>query len=86
MPQQEKRLGEYLYEYLENDDYLHKLMSILSKQYGYWLFHLDWKLTGKQKHDLLRFADLLSKSINKKGDSRQKNSALKIVATLSQGS
>lgn len=84
MPQQEKRLGEYLYEYLENDDYLHKLMSILSKQYGCWLFHLDWKLTGKQKHDLLRFADLLSKSINKKGDSRQKNSALKIVATLSK--
>lgn len=84
MPQQEKRLGEYLYEYLENDDYLRKLMSILSKQYGCWLFHLDWKLTGKQKHDLLRFADLLSKSINKKGDSRQKNSALKIVATLSK--
>lgn len=84
MPQQGKRLGEYLYEYLENDDYLHKLMSILSKQYACWLFHLDWKLTGKQKHDLLRFADLLSKSINKKGDSRQKNSALKIVATLSK--
>lgn len=84
MPQQGKRLGEYLYEYLENDDYLHKLMSILSKRYACWLFHLDWKLTGKQKHDLLRFADLLSKSINKKGDSRQKNSALKIIATLSK--
>ena len=84
MPNQGKKLGEYLYDYLKNDDYLHKLVGTLSKRYTYWLFHLDWKLTGKQKHDLLRFADLLAKSINKKGDSRQKNIALKIVATLSK--
>ncbi|MDV2621541.1 DEAD/DEAH box helicase [Pediococcus acidilactici] len=84
MPQQGKRLGEYLYEYLENDDYLHKLMGILSHQYACWLFNFDWKLTSKQKHDLLRFADLLAKSINKRGYNRQKNSALKIVAILSK--
>ncbi|SFV41061.1 DEAD/DEAH box helicase [Ligilactobacillus acidipiscis] len=84
MPQQGKKLGEYLYEYLENDKYLHKLMSILSKQYACWLFGFDWKLTNKQKHDLLRFADLLAKSINEKGDNRQKNIALKIIAILSK--
>lgn len=84
MPKQGEKLGEYLYDYLKNDDYLHKLVGTLSKRYAYWLFHLDWRLTGKQKHDLLRFADLLAKSINKKGDSRQKNIALKIVATLSK--
>lgn len=84
MLQQGKKLGEYLYEYLQNDDYLHKLVGTLSEQYAYWLFHLDWKLTGKQKHDLLRFADLLAKSINQNGDNRQKNIALKIVAILSK--
>lgn len=84
MPQQGKKLGEYLYEYLENDKYLHKLMSILSKQYACWLFGFDWKLTNKQKRDLLRFADLLAKSINEKGDDRQKNIALKIMSILSK--
>lgn len=84
MPQQGKKLGEYLYEYLENDKYLHKLMSILSKQYACWLFGFDWKLMNKQKRDLLRFADLLAKSINEKGDNRQKNIALKIIAILSK--
>ena len=59
-----KKLGEYLYEHLENNEYLRKLMEILSLQYAFWLFNGDWKLTNKKKYDLLKFADLLSKSIS----------------------
>ncbi|RAM09504.1 helicase [Limosilactobacillus fermentum] len=79
-----KKLGEYLYEHLENNEYLRKLMEILSLQYAFWLFNGDWKLTNKKKYDLLKFADLLSKSISSQENNHQKNIALRIVAILSK--
>lgn len=82
MNRQPKNLGEYLYENLKTNIYLHKLMGILTKQYAFFLLHEDWNLTNKQKQDLLRFADLLVKSISTNGINKQKNMALKIVALL----
>lgn len=79
-----KKLGEYLYEHLSNNEYLSKLMNNLSLQYALWLFGGKCKLTSKQKHDLLRFADLLVKSISDRENNEQKNTALRIVAMLSK--
>lgn len=79
-----KKLGEYLYEHLSNNEYLSKLMNNLSLQYALWLFGRKCKLTSKQKHDLLRFADLLVKSISDRENNEQKNTALRIVAMLSK--
>ena len=79
-----KKLGEYLYEHLSNNEYLSKLMNNLSLQYALWLFGGKCKLTSKQKHDLLKFADLLVKSISDQENNEQKNTALRIVAMLSK--
>lgn len=79
-----KKLGEYLYEHLENNEYLSKLMDDLSLQYAFWIFSGTCKLTSKQKNDLLRFADLLVKSISDRENNEQKNTALRIVAMLSK--
>lgn len=67
-----KKLGEYLYEHLENNEYLSKLMDDLSLQYAFWIFSGTCKLTSKQKNDLLRFADLLVKSISDRENNEQK--------------
>ena len=79
-----KKLGEYLYEYLANNEYLSKLMDDLSLQYAFWIFSGTCELTNKQKNDLLRFADLLVKSISDRENNEQKNTALRIVAMLSK--
>lgn len=67
-----KKLGEYLYEYLANNEYLSKLMDDLSLQYAFWIFSGTCELTNKQKNDLLRFADLLVKSISDRENNEQK--------------
>lgn len=79
-----KKLGEYLYEHLANNEYLIKLMDDLSLQYALGLFSGTCKLTSKQKNDLLKFADLLGKSISDQENNEQKNTALRIVAMLSK--
>ena len=79
-----KKLGRYLYDNLKNNTYLRKLVKILLIQYAYCLFGVNWKLTQKQKNDLLRFADLLSKSINESGAAKQRNLALRIIALLTK--
>lgn len=79
-----KKLGEYLYEHLANNEYLCKLMNDLSLQYAIWLFGGTCNLTSKQKHDLLKFSDLLVKSISDQENNEQKNTALRIVAMLSK--
>lgn len=79
-----KKLGEYLYEHLANNEYLIKLMYDLSLQYALGLFSGTCKLTSKQKNDLLKFADLLGKSISDQENNEQKNTALRIVAMLSK--
>lgn len=47
-----KKLGEYLYEHLANNEYLIKLMYDLSLQYALGLFSGTCKLTSKQKNDV----------------------------------
>src|SRR5699024_8581826 len=79
-----KKLGEYLYEHLANNEYLIKLMDDLSLQYALGIFSGTCKLTSKQKNDLLKFADLLGKSISDQENNEQKNTALRIVAMLSK--
>ena len=59
-------------------------MDDLSLQYAFWIFSGTCKLTSKQKNDLLRFADLLVKSISDRENNEQKNTALRIVAMLSK--
>lgn len=72
MNEEKKALGEYLYEHLENDAYLKKLETILTEQFGRKQAEQPYWISNKQLHDLLRFADLLSKSFNKAGSFRQK--------------
>ena len=60
-----KKLGQYLYDNLNHNSYLRKLVKILLIQYANFLFGANWELTQKQKNDLLIFADLLSKSTNR---------------------
>ena len=67
MNEEKKALGEYLYESLENDAYLKKLETILTEQFGRKQADQPYWISNKQLHDLLRFADLLSKSFNKAG-------------------
>lgn len=67
-----KKLGEYLYEHLANNEYLIKLMDDLSLQYALGIFSGTCKLTSKQKNDLLKFADLLGKSISDQENNEQK--------------
>lgn len=84
MEQQKKKLGEYLYQNLENNAYLKQLMAILTKEYALWLSMGSWQLTSKQKNDLLRFADLLVKSISPVDNNNQKNTSLRIIGMLSK--
>lgn len=84
MEQQKKKLGEYLYQNLENNAYLRDLMAILTKQCALWLWKDPWDLKPKKKTDLLRYADLLVKSISPTSNNDQKNMSLRIVAMLSK--
>lgn len=79
-----KKLGQYLFDNLNHNSYLRKLVKILLIQYAKSLFGTNWQLTQKQKSDLLTFADLLSKSINKSGTEKQRNLALRIIALLTK--
>ena len=79
-----KKLGQYLYDNLNHNSYLRKLVKILLIQYANFLFGANWELTQKQKNDLLIFADLLSKSTNRSGTEKQRNLALRIIALLTK--
>lgn len=79
MMSKKKPLGVYLYEHLQHDDYLEKLSVILDEQYYSCLSKKPYSLSAKQISDLLRFADLLSKSFNEEGSINQKVRARKII-------
>lgn len=82
MNEEKKALGEYLYESLENDAYLKKLETILTDQFGRKQAEQPYWISNKQLNDLLRFADLLSKSFNKAGSLDQKLRAMAIMDKL----
>ena len=79
---EKKLLGEYLYESLEGDEYLQKLEDILTKQFVRKQVGRPYWISNKQLHDLLRFADLLSKSFNKARSLNQKIEAVSIMEKL----
>lgn len=82
MNKKEKALGEYLFEYLEKDKYLKKLETTLTEQFGRKQAGQSYWMSNKQLHDLLRFADLLSKSFNEVGSLEQKLRAMAIMDKL----
>ncbi|MDC6076600.1 DEAD/DEAH box helicase [Limosilactobacillus reuteri] len=84
MPEQDKTLAEYLYGKLKRNSYLRKLIKKLFTQYSFFLFGAKWSLKDKEKTDLLRFADLLSKTKNSYGQADCKNLSLKIMALLNK--
>lgn len=82
MVKKNKSLAEYLYDNLQQNHYLRKLVKQLFTQYAYFLFQAKWSLDKKEKTDLLKFADLLSKAQSNNGTSECKNLALKIITML----
>lgn len=77
-------LGEYIFGDLEKDAYLLKLYTNLLKKYAIRQFKTDKELEIEDINikDLLRFADLLSKSTNSKKNQFHKNIAQNIVILL----
>ncbi len=77
-------LGEYIFGDLEKNTYLLKLYTNLLKLYAIKQFRIDKELTIEDINikDLLRFADLLSKSTNTKKEQFHKNIAQNIVILL----
>ena len=77
-------LGEYIFGDLEKNAYLLKLYTNLLKQNAIRQFKIDKELEIEDINikDLLRFADLLSKSTNSKKEQFHKNIAQNIVILL----
>ncbi|WP_258562888.1 DEAD/DEAH box helicase [Lactobacillus paragasseri] len=53
-------------------------------EYSYYLFDANWSLEKKEKIDLLKFADLLSKAKDPCGSADCKNLSLRIIALLNE--
>ena len=70
-------LGEYIFGDLEKNAYLLKLYTNLLQVYAIRQFNIDKELVTEDVNikDLLRFADLLSKSTNSKKEQFHKNIA-----------
>lgn len=79
---EKKMLGEYLYDCLEKDEYLQKLEGVLFDQFIRKQVGESYGMSNKQLLDLLRFADLLSKSFNEAKSLDQKNRAVSIMKKL----
>lgn len=84
MVEQSKTLAEYLYDNLHQNSYLKKLIQRLLLEYSYYLFDANWSLEKKEKIDLLKFADLLSKAKDPRGSADCKNLSLRIIALLNE--
>lgn len=84
MVEQSRTLAEYLYDNLHQNSYLKKLIQRLLLEYSYYLFDANFSLEKKEKIDLLKFADLLSKAKNSRGSADCKNLSLKIIALLNE--
>ncbi|OYS78987.1 hypothetical protein CBG04_07850 [Limosilactobacillus reuteri] len=82
MSEEKKPLGEYLYEELEENEYLQKLEDVLAKQFARKQAGQSYWMSNKQFQDLLRFADLLSKSFNEARSLDQKIRAVSIMEKL----
>lgn len=80
------KIGDLLFNEIESNEYLHTLFNRVTENYSYLLIdrNYDVDLTGKEKIDALRFADILSKcSIETKKD-RCFNLSQALVTMLSK--
>lgn len=80
-----RTIGEYIYEDIDKNEYLLYLYDVLLRAYSQEVFGLqtiDNLLKPKYLNDLLRFADLLSKSIHHSKSSMHKIWGHQIVAIL----
>lgn len=77
-------LGEYIYRDIEKNTYLIKLYTDLLKKYTASIFNLDGDNMEICIEDLLRFADILSKSTNNNKKEFHQNIAQTIVVLLSK--
>ena len=76
--------GEYIYRDLEQNTYLIKLYTDLLKKYTSKIFNISNEDEDISIKDLLRFADLLSKSTNNQKRDFHKNIAQTIVVLLNK--
>ncbi len=82
MIEEKRTVGEWLYEGIEDNEYLKKLYNKLIVQYTNKLQRSKYYLSEAQVKHLLRFADLLSKSTNIAKSSFHNNIAQNIVCII----
>ena len=76
-------IGAAIYKDIEQNEYLNKMYDNLLFNYGLQLFGLkDVKARELNVRDLLRFADILSKSVDAEKAEQHKLMAQEIVALL----
>ena len=80
------KLGEYIFRDLEQNPYLLTLYTNLLKKYASVQFKIynEIKIDELNVKNLLKFADLLSKSTNSKKEQFHKNIAQNIVILLNK--
>lgn len=89
MSENKTKLGDAIFSRIENHKYLGELYAKLLKSYGMKLFSLNRgknnsTFTVKEKMDILRFADLLSKSNDPKTSDKHKIWAQEIVILMGE--
>jgi len=75
-------LGEAIYSEIENDDYLNEIYQSILLQYANKLFGCNSSAMELNMNHALRFADLLSKSVDLKMSQKHKNIAQEMVSLL----
>lgn len=76
------KLSTFIFKDLEQDNYLKDLYQSLLEHYSAKLFHIPYKKQKYSIDDLLRFADLLSHSVDNNKSDFHKNIAQSIISLL----
>lgn len=87
MGENKTRLGDAIFASIERNEYLNELYAKLIKSYGMKIYGLNQNLkpfTKKEKIDILRFADLLSKSNDSYNSDKHKIWAQEIVILMEE--
>lgn len=75
-------LGESIYSDLQKNEYLNELFCQILLVYSDYVFGRNHNLKDINLSDLLRFADLLSKSVDKKNRDKHKNLSQELISLL----
>lgn len=90
MSDEKRTLGSAIFDDIDDNSYLGKLYARLLKAYGMHVFHLEEKnseskvFNVKEKTDILRFSDILSKSNHPEKADAQKIWAQEIVILMNE--